>query len=342
MGYSALPQIAQKTATTLAEASLGSSREGASVTWMDNILFGASEVATLQGIASRFRALCARYGFTLGDVGEIRTRGCVLGIEMDLADKRFRLSPEWCTSTSAVYNEFSSAWSLSRRVTWRLIGCLIWRFHVLRHRLGPLLPLLCFMSETASIHHSAIRRSAFWEEEVKLPQAARTTLHTQFQTLKRNDWVPWVAPPRKEVIAFTDASLRLWSFIHNNEASWGPFPPQMERLSIFMLELFAVFKLSHHLATQTVHPATFTVFCDNTGVVSAVNNGYSLAHGAQPLITDIHSQVEHRGSRILLRYIHTKLNPADAYSRHTTRLQGASVRLPEALPQYPHEVQTHP
>lgn len=132
MGWKHMPSIACTTALAMLKASAGRLPAYA---WIDDLCVAgpAEEVEVAMGC---LRATAAELGAELRDVTAPTTRAIVVGVDLDLQRKAWRLDPKWIDKFGCFWETVSALEQLEARLVWRLAGYVAWGCYALQ------LPLL--------------------------------------------------------------------------------------------------------------------------------------------------------------------------------------------------------
>ncbi|KAJ9442992.1 Aspartic protease [Diplonema papillatum] len=312
MGYRAAPQAAQAVSLELAVAAA----QGVDVevlAWIDNVIFVADTEAEVIEASARFKALTSKYGLTIGSWSKPSTRAVLLGLEVDLAAKRWRVDPSWIGKAGPVMDRIRECSEAPVRVWWKLTGSLLWRRHVMGYPLHEVLLLLQWMSTLASGRSST--DSAFWDSVAPCPAAVKSCLVAQCSDMRGNAWRQWCKPVyTRSIDVVSDASMSAWAFVADGSHVYGGFPAELLHADIFMKELYAVVRAVQH-AVHGQSSVDINLLCDNKAVIGCVRRGYTLRQDAMQLLTLINKSLASSRSRLNISYVPSLQNIADQYTR---------------------------
>ncbi|KAJ9444465.1 Pol polyprotein [Diplonema papillatum] len=312
MGYRAAPQAAQAVSLELAVAAA----QGVDVqvlAWIDNVIFVADTEAEVMEASARFKALTSKYGLTIGSWSKPSTRAVLLGLDLDLAAKRWRVDPAWTMKAGPVMGQILEFSAAPVRVWWKLTGSLLWRRHVMGYPLHEVLPLLQWMSALASGRAST--DSAFWDSVAPCPAAVKSCLAAQCSDMRGNAWRQWCRPVyTRSIDVVSDASMSAWAFVADGFHIYGGFPPELHHADIFMKELYAVVRAVEH-AVHGQSSMDINLLCDNKAVIGCIRRGYTLRQDAMQLLTLINKSLASSRSRLNISYVPSLQNIADQYTR---------------------------
>ena len=316
MGYGPVPQVSQAVSETLAVCATDSGR-GVQVTWLDNVVLGAMTRADLLEMDLRFQALCERYGITIGESSEAGARGQILGMEIDLEAKRWRLSPEWIQKTVAWSDVLDFEGSLPLRLWWRLIGSCLWRRHALSQPIRRMIALLRWMSEVAKAELQEGPSDGNWDRLVYMGEEARSCLRAELTLLRDNEWQKWSSPPEKIVDVVSDASLTAWAFVFQDKPTWSKFEGSWatSRTDIFRKEAFAAARAIEHVLATEEGCFRIRIGIDNSAVIAAFTRAYTLNMDALEAIDKVLTLAAERGCVVEPYWVPTDKNIADKYTR---------------------------
>jgi len=261
MGWSWAPAIAQKGSNTL----LSDRGTSLGVAWIDNFIFGGSSKDSTLEKFRRFRDRCDICRVKIDDRDPpVLERGEVLGLEVDLENKRFRMAASWVEKARAL--RITSF--MTPRELYRITGNCIWACTA---RQTP----LCFFSDQIEV----VRRIALlvaaglaWDTPVRLSRDEMHALGVWKARVEENEWstVTEKAPPVLEM--WTDSSSHMWAF---TDLGWrvgqGSFTEeQFNKWHIFVKEAYAV---QRSMAVSRGIPRVYKV--DNMPLVLAMKRQVS-------------------------------------------------------------------
>jgi Reverse transcriptase (RNA-dependent DNA polymerase)/DNA N-6-adenine-methyltransferase (Dam) len=163
-----------------------------------------------------------------------------------------------------------------------------------------------------TVKNLALRRCPSWTSTVSLPAPALLELqwwHRQLQSWNGQSFLP--ATPQHEV--FTDASDLGWGIVWHDQTWSGQWGPQEVSQHINWKELMVIWKVTQlrHLQGSVIR-----VYCDNMTTIAYVNKfGGTKSAPLLELARRIWNSCLRTNTRILLTYVPSLFNPADAPSR---------------------------
>jgi hypothetical protein len=167
-----------------------------------------------------------------------------------------------------------------------------------------------------AVKNLALRRCRSWTSTISLPAQALQELqwwHRQLQSWNGQSFLP--SMPQHE--AFTDASDHGWGIVWNNRTWCGRWRPQQMTHHINWKELMVIWKVTQlrHLQGSSIR-----IYCDNMTTIAYINKfGGTRSAPLMELARQIWNSCLRTNTRIILTYVPSMFNPADAPSRQFTQ-----------------------
>lgn len=286
-----------------------------SVVWLDNFILGARGPQSLflaRSRANNFNINCGKVGATIGESHPPSTRFVALGREWDLHRKSTRLSPEWALRLPAKLLPLLTADSLTVRDVWRVTGCLAWGLRALLLPLLPLYGLLTFVAHLAKADDFHYERSCEWWP------SAREAAHSALATIRSNPWMVFRIPPPSAIYLFTDASCTGWGGVYfgrgiPTRVVSGVWDSEVTPSDMVPAELDAVVFSLRSLTADVPFAATVFLSLDSQAGYYALRRGFSINHRVASRLRAVAALLKNHF--LLLRFVPTDENPADAPSR---------------------------
>ncbi|TAK26121.1 MAG: hypothetical protein EPO40_21500 [Myxococcaceae bacterium] len=191
MGWCAMPYIACSVAEAIVQAA---ARSHFAFAWIDDLSIATrSEAAAI--VASRRLERLARFlGAELRDLSAPSRSAVIVGVQVDLAVKAWRLAPQWATKFSEFWASIADEARVPARVAWRAAGYIAWATYALQ------LPLAL----TAAGSRMAMETLS--EEPTALVdfRAISRAFGQLASVIRANPWRRMAAPPTRTLV--TDAS----------------------------------------------------------------------------------------------------------------------------------------
>eukprot|EP00760_Papus_ankaliazontas_P024868 PhM_4_TR2434/c0_g3_i6/m.78680 len=261
MGWSWAPAIAQKTSNTL----LDNGRLG--VAWIDNFVFAGKTEDEVQQKIEEFMTRARHVNLKVDDESPpIMQVGEILGMEVDLDNKRHRMSQKWEQKVRSVV---VNTWMTPMNV-YRVVGNGVWHGYV---------------TGTPMCHHQhsvdLIRRVASlvaqgldWDTPLRLDRSETEDLQRWVQDMGANAW----SHHRNDAPAsllWTDASDDWWAYLETTMAHEMCGPGAQGTFSekgwhIFVKEAYAA-----HLAVSATRGRRRELQIDNKPLVFAIQKKLS-------------------------------------------------------------------
>lgn len=264
MGWNWAPAIAQKTANTLLEdGELG-------VAWVDNFVFTGNSEGEVNEKFGRFLEKARRVNLQLDtESPEPTQRGEVLGMEVDLAARRHRMSPAWSSKVGAMA---LTQWMTPREI-FQAIGKGVWHGYVTGTPLCHHTSAMELLRSVASL----VANGLDWDTPVRVTADQLMDLRRWKERLVKNEWVTLeeIVPTLQ---VWSDASSEMWAYLATSmegdycgPADQGTYPE--ERWHIFVKEAYAA-----HLAVHATTGIPRTLRIDNLPLVYAISKKVTTNH----------------------------------------------------------------
>jgi hypothetical protein len=193
MGWSFSPAIAQRVGNALTWL-LG-------LAWVDDFIIGGTR-DDYDDIRTEFKRRLHRYNIEVdNELLEPTTRLIALGLEFDLIEKRYRVSPAWVERRQARWGELSdliASDTATFRNIFELYGSLIWADFVCEQ------PLWMRAEALAALQALAKAVNGQYDTPCSFPDYARANLKDWIVDIVAN---PWRTPPQKLNVATVEHFL---------------------------------------------------------------------------------------------------------------------------------------
>jgi hypothetical protein len=228
--------------------------------WVDNFVLAAKTKDELQENFQLFLRNCKRVRVTL-DTTEpcFMVKGTVLGLEVDLEEKKIRMDPKWIRKLE---EKTMKTWMTPREL-YEITGSCVWAYYTQR---TP----LCWQAENME----TIRRTAnlvgegmSWDTVMKFSATELNFLSLWVQEVLRNAWTSPCKISTSHFHVWSDASSSMWAFLKDDFSitGQGDFDSSQKSWHIFIKEAYAANKSVH--ATKGT-PRTLHI--DNMPLVLAI------------------------------------------------------------------------
>ena len=308
MGYAPAPQAAQAVTNLLVQESCANV-EAQGLAWIDNAIFSGDSSALFQ-VHETFTTLCRRYQVVIGEYESPAAYTTLLGIEVNLRLRQWRMDPAWVAKTLPAARALLALGRAPLRLWWRISGAFLWRFLALRLPLHGALKILTWMSTTSQLRLP-------WDNLYTLSDEVSRALHQQTESLAQNPWQSWSRRELPTVQVVCDASLSGWAVVLDDlQAHHGKFWGDLRGETIYMKELFAAYKAVKLVCSRhRWENHRIILFGDNQAVIGAIRKGVSHVVGAQHWLDGICQLAEAHGCRVDPEYVKSSDNIADQYTR---------------------------
>jgi hypothetical protein len=129
MGWSHMPYIACSVADALVKEAAGSANAFA---WIDDLSIGTATRDDALRASAALTRLAAHIGAELRDLTHPARTATIVGVQIDLRYKRWRLDPQWADKFRQLWQGLSTAHRLPARIVWRLAGYVAWATYALQ------------------------------------------------------------------------------------------------------------------------------------------------------------------------------------------------------------------
>jgi len=325
MGWSWAPSISQRTALAYLDPIL----PHAAAIYDDYLILGRS----VQETASRAATVDGRIARCHGTKHPTKSMlipsvvFVYMGIQWDLQVKAHRLSPEFVEKWSPWMRAMCMGLPMAAKAYWSATAVALYA-----HRILCLPPFQLFHLQrwAASIARSINGGSMSWRTAVRPTPQALAVLRSLTLALTKNEWVTFCPPPLAAPwLLYTDASSSgwAWTLCRDNKQLVGQFGPISEDTHINVSELHAILTALEVVCTWLPR-FTWTICCDNATVVFQLKRFRSASFPANSLMARIHRILQRSGSQLTIRWVDTKSQLADPF----TRLDGRSGLILDGCP----------
>ena len=299
MGWKYAPTIAQHVSDFLVG--------GCGRAWLDDFIILGSD-STFTDHRRTFLDRLDRYNVEVDDRDlHGSNRLAALGLDFDLAAKRFRLDPAWVDKRLPVLQQYladaRAGVQRSTREFLEVMGVLIWASYVREIPLWAYAECLAALSAAAS-------NAPDLDSAYQCPEYCHQNLATWIDNVRLNEWTsPVDQPPTYNDFVFSDASSTVAAFIKvcgdqiTAGEAWS-LPPEQK---IFLSEVEAICRGAAHARLPSTLFGT-----GNQAAHYAMRKGHSSSYVANVLLRRAFGT-----SKPWSRWVPTHLQPADRYTRGT-------------------------
>ena len=203
MGWCYAPYIAQETSNFITRE-IGYS-------WVDNFIVGGTSLEEFKSARTTLRERISRYDILVDDDSLIESQHpCMLGIEFDLVNKKYRLEPAWIEKkTERLQRAIQGDWTkMSYRDIFETLGALIWATYVANT------PLWSHAEALGAFSTLAQKVQGRWDDQAEMPSYASSDLALWAATVLKNDWCyETKAEKQYQGYVFSDASTEAEAFV---------------------------------------------------------------------------------------------------------------------------------
>lgn len=258
MGWSHMPYIACSVAETLVREAAATSNAFA---WIDDLSIGTATREQAVAASTRLRSIAAYIGAEVRDLSPPSRTAVLVGVQLDLENKRWRLDPRWAERYRAFWSSLADAHHLPACTVWRMAGYVAWATYALQ------LPL--------ALSSLGCRRAM---ESIDLAPSALIDARCIIRDLSHissivcgNPWRRFAPPPSRSIV--TDASLTGLGVV-SRDGQWSCRVTWDEHINA--LEVAAV-----HFGLRRIRAAdeTVNVVVDNRVVFYALSRWRTLGRG---------------------------------------------------------------
>lgn len=299
MGWLNSVDVAQAASCILQEAV-----PGAHLTYVDNMCrFGKK--AEVQEAMTELLRVAKGVGASLEVTAEPSTRGTILGVEVNLAEKTTDIPPKFLERVLAAGRGLYEEKETTFRSLWEFFGCLFWCARI-RH-----LPLVFFPRILGYMRSRTgwVLNNNAWDNVTGTPADLRNEIAGACERLRTGGPHRLCRHEAPTSWVYTDASNERWGVVWQDSGlrvRSGFFPKGIADCHIAIKELWAVLR-----AARLRRGKRFLFFCDNQNVVSWVRSMNAKPPLAMELLRQLHEA--HQNPEIF--WVPTELNPADDPSR---------------------------
>ncbi|KAJ9451698.1 hypothetical protein DIPPA_06710 [Diplonema papillatum] len=311
MGWSFSPVIAQDSALVITETA-GDDR----IVWYDDWALVGDCPDALRAVRDRVLRRARKVCMTVNDeksVLEPSSTPVVLGVEFDLAAKRYRLKQEWARKAHLLFCSVDST-RMTLRGVWKVVGTAIWAWTVWGTPLCRVSPVLAWMGTLA---HQVLTGSLGWESLVRVSDDVFPFLAGVRRRLSGNRWVVFDAKQRDTLVeAWSDASMQGWAWLVGSMAMWGPWRDVPQH--IFFAELTAA-KFAIAYAASRSPLSTIRIFVDNLPAVNCLRNWKSKTQLGNFILCQVRDVLEEHQCVLETVWVPTAEQLADVWTRDPYR-----------------------
>ncbi|KAJ9445008.1 hypothetical protein DIPPA_05988 [Diplonema papillatum] len=311
MGWSFSPVIAQDSALVITETA-GDDR----IVWYDDWALVGDCPDALRAVRDRVLRRARKVRMTVNDeksVLEPSSTPVVLGVEFDLAAKRYRLKQEWARKAHLLFCSVGSM-QMTLRGVWKVVGTAIWAWTVWGTPLCRVSPVLAWMGTLA---HQVLTGSLGWESLVRVSDDVFPFLAGVRRRLSGNRWVVFDSKQRDTLVeAWSDASMQGWAWLVGSMAMWGPWRDVPQH--IFFAELTAA-KFAIAYAASRSPLSTIRIFVDNLPAVNCLRNWKSKTQLGNFILCQVRDVLEEHQCVLETVWVPTAEQLADVWTRDPYR-----------------------
>ncbi|KAJ9439220.1 hypothetical protein DIPPA_21535 [Diplonema papillatum] len=311
MGWSYSPVIAQDSALVVTEPA-----KDDRVVWYDDWALVGDCPDALRAVRDRVLRRARQVRMTVNDeksVLEPSSTPVVLGVEFDLAAKRYRLKQEWARKAHLLFCSVGSM-QMTLRGVWKVVGTAIWAWTVWGTPLCRVSPVLAWMGTLA---HQVLTGSLGWESLVRVSDDVLPFLAGVRRRLSGNRWVVFDSKQRDTLVeAWSDASMQGWAWLVGSMAMWGPWRDAPQH--IFFAELTAA-KFAIAYAASRSPLSTIRIFVDNLPAVNCLRNWKSKTELGNFILCQVRDVLEEHQCILETVWVPTAEQLADVWTRDPYR-----------------------
>jgi hypothetical protein len=311
MGWSWAPYIAQSVALAYLRPIL----PHAVAVYDDFLVLGDDEQQT-ESRAATVRSRITRCGGTLHATKSMTSPATIfvyMGIEWDLENKRFRLSPSFVAKWSPWLNKLPSEQLGSLHLLYSVVAAILYALRIWDEPACYYFEITRWVSQISASIGNGHRT---WQDRASFPQKVWAEVLTLSTRLSSNPWCTWQAgPPTSPTQIYSDASSCGWAWITYQggilEGRCGPAPVAMH---INVLELWALWQAIRIVAQRSPGLA-WIAWCDNLVVVHQVRRRRSPSFWPNFILRALCKLLKDTGSRLQVNWISTTEQLADRFTR---------------------------
>ena len=289
--------------------------------YIDNILLLADDTAALLLVIERFQAICRKYNATIGDVTLPTTKVTYRGVELCCERRAVRLGEKSMNKLAERFQSSDGTWAHIQS----LIGSIISAYISVGFHLASIFYLLRALAHNFDTPP---------HQRPHLPQSAVKQLSVARKLLVNRRWIP-VADPSDQIAIITDACTDTGIisaivvlpsgryFVHSFHVQRSEYENNND------MEALALLRILQHNPDHIFNNKVISYWGDNTAVLFSLRGTYSKSFHLNVKVGRILARIDSLQSRILLRYVDTEANPADAPTRlsHFTSLHRQTLRV---------------
>ena len=301
MGFSWAPRIAQRIANVII-ADHG-------IAWVDNFFVLGTSLDDFAEHRDAFLSRADAANLLLDDhVMAPKTEVVALGIEFDLAESRYRMSPQWALKAVTRLSELIQTAGTTPAEVYQASGTLVWHCHVTRRRLCQFPQLFALVSRLAS---QIGTRAIDWNTPITWPEGVQRELTGSIDSLRENVWIPKSEASDETAEVWSDASSTHWSFLayHHGSLVQGAQGPVKKDMHIFLCELSAAMGGIMALYRKGIKKGV-VVNIDNTAAAICLQRGISTNRTANEWMSKLPEDAEFR-----VNWVSTKKQLSDNFTR---------------------------
>ena len=202
MGFSWAPCIAQRCSNVLIR-DLGRC-------WVDNFVVVGRTVEEYQTRRTEFLRRAEKVNLQLDNTEMAPSRRTVVvGLELDLEKKTYRMDPVWVTKVVPSLRTLLSS-TLTARQFYEVMGSVVWQRHATRRPLCALPSTFQYLGQVSS---AISREDQKWDELVQVPEVVLSELYAAVDELEANKWVEGRQERPTEAEVWTDASSTHYAWL---------------------------------------------------------------------------------------------------------------------------------
>lgn len=202
LGWTWMPYLMASVAVAMVkEAVACASLDAAAFVWIDNFVVATDSRDSASAVMRRLSEVAVRVGATLHEVTPPSRRARVVGTEVDLVLRAWRLSTPWTAGFLSLAGSHDVARAIPCRTLWRLMGAASWACYAAQLPQVWLAPLY----DHAAILARAIAAGQLtMGATVPYPRKVRDCVRAAATYAGRNPWRRFGGAPTRPI--FTDAS----------------------------------------------------------------------------------------------------------------------------------------
>ena len=316
MGWLNAPCIGQRTSLALLRETASRLQQNHqidayfSTVWLDNFIFAADDVITLETILKVFLEVCFEANVQLHPPTPITTSIVILGFVVDLKTRSISHTDKWKSKVDDLFTSLTTS-TPSLRDLARIVGCFVWTSFARRHPLAffpammDMLRRIAFALENGKTWSWSDASELITSEFIAECKSALQLMHESFTIA-----IPGSAQFTMFSDARVDSEVANWAYVGEHLSVQGDFS---QRHHIFFHELQAASQAL--IDVSRAHPALHvTLGVDNTAVMFALRSGHSGNRIADDWIRKLYLGLP---STFTFRVMHidTLINPSDPFTR---------------------------